>query len=106
MANTAPRTGYAPVNGLDLYYEIHGTGDPLIVLHGGIGSIEMFGDNIARFAAHRRVIGVDLQGHGRTADIDRPMTYEAMGDDIAALIEHLGLPNADVLGYSLGGGTA
>lgn len=99
-------TGYAPVNGLQLYYESRGSGAPLIVLHGGIGSMEMFGDNLDALAAHRRVISVDLQGHGRTADVDRPLAYETMADDIAGLIDHLGLPSADVLGYSLGAGVA
>jgi pimeloyl-ACP methyl ester carboxylesterase len=100
------KSGLAPVNGVQLYYEIHGTGDPLIILHGAFGTIESFGPNLAALAAHRQVIGVDLQAHGRTADVDRPMTSEAMADDIAALIEHLGLERADVLGYSLGGGVA
>jgi pimeloyl-ACP methyl ester carboxylesterase len=97
---------YAHVNGVRLYHEIHGSGEPLIALHGGIGSLEMFGPNLAALAAHRQVIAVDLQAHGHTGDVDRPMTYEAMGDDIAALIDHLGLGAADVLGYSLGGGVA
>jgi len=98
--------GYAPVNGLQLYYEIHGTGEPLIVLHGAFGSVETFGSNLEALAAHRQVIAVDLQGHGRTADIARPMTCEAMSDDIAALIDHLKLGKADIMGYSLGGGVA
>jgi pimeloyl-ACP methyl ester carboxylesterase len=97
---------YAAVNGLDLYYEIHGEGEPMILLHGGVGAIEMFGEVLPLLAEGRRVIAVDLQAHGRTADIDRPMTFEAMADDVAALIEHLGLGEADVMGYSLGGGVA
>jgi len=101
------RTGnYADVNGIRLYYEIHGSGRPLILLHGGLGSIEMFGPNLPALAAGRRVVAVDLQGHGRTADIDRPIRTESMADDIAALIEHLGLDRPDLLGYSLGGGVA
>jgi len=103
---TMTTTGHAPVNGLQLYYEIHGTGEPLIVLHGALGSVEMFGPNVETLAANRQVIAVDLQAHGRTADIARPLTYEAMGDDIAALIDHLRLGTADVMGYSLGGGVA
>jgi pimeloyl-ACP methyl ester carboxylesterase len=103
---TTKTTGYADIHGLHLYYETHGSGEPLIVLHGGFGSVEMFGPNIELLAKTRQVIGVDLQGHGRTADIDRPFSYEAMADDIAALIEHLGFAKADVLGYSLGGGVA
>jgi len=97
---------YADVNGIKLYYEIHGVGRPLILLHGGLGAIEMFGPNLAALAKGRRVIAVDLQGHGRTADIDRPLSVELMADDIAALIGHLGLEQPDVMGYSLGGGVA
>jgi pimeloyl-ACP methyl ester carboxylesterase len=94
---------YADVNGLSLYYEEHGAGEPLILLHGGFGAGEMFAPMLPALSAGRRVITVDLQGHGRTGDIDRPLRPEAMGDDIAALIEHLGLERADVMGYSLGG---
>ncbi|HSN27015.1 MAG TPA: alpha/beta hydrolase [Kofleriaceae bacterium] len=103
---TTKTTGYAEIHGLHLYYEIHGSGEPLILLHGGLGSVEMFGPNIEMLAKTHQVIAVDLQGHGRTADIDRPMSYEAMGDDVAALIQHLGFERADVMGYSLGGGVA
>lgn len=102
----AVKTGYAPVNGLKLYYEIHGTGEPLILLHGGVVGITMFGPNLAALSQKRRVIAVELQGHGHTADIDRPLTYEAMADDIAALMKFLGIEQADVMGYSLGGGVA
>jgi pimeloyl-ACP methyl ester carboxylesterase len=104
--NDGLRDNYARVNGLDLYYEVHGEGEPLILLHGGVGAIEMFGEVLPLLAEGRKVVGVDLQAHGRTADIDRPMTFEAMADDVAALIEHLGFPEADVMGYSLGGGVA
>jgi pimeloyl-ACP methyl ester carboxylesterase len=97
---------YADVNGIKLYYEIGGTGRPLVLLHGGLGAIEMFGPNLPALASGRQVIAVDLQGHGRTADIDRPLSVELMADDIAALIKHLGLESADVMGYSLGGGVA
>src|SRR4030088_3350212 len=100
------KTGYAPVNGLNLYYEIHGTGKPLILLHGGLGATEMFDDVMPALSNNRQVIAVDLQAHGRTADIDRPLSYDAMADDIAALIKHLGIERADVMGYSLGGGVA
>lgn len=103
----APATGqYAQVNGLNLYYETHGTGRPLILLHGGLGSGEMFGPIISTLADHHQVIVPDLQGHGRTADIDRPLDVRLMADDIAALIDHLGLDRPDVVGYSLGGGVA
>ncbi|MEV4639978.1 alpha/beta hydrolase [Actinoplanes sp. NPDC049548] len=97
---------YADVNGISLYYETHGTGRPLVLLHGGLGSGEMFGPVTDAFAEHHQVILVDLQGHGRTADIDRPLDVRLMADDIAALIDHLGLDRPDVVGYSLGGGVA
>ena len=98
---------YAGVNGLNMYVEIHGAGRPLILLHGGLGSGEMFGGPVlAAFAEHHRVIVPDLQGHGRTADIDRPLDLDLMADDIAALIDHLGLGRPDLVGYSLGGGVA
>jgi len=104
--NTASKTGYAPVNGINLYYEIYGTGEPLILLHGGVGAIEMFGEVLPMLAQGRQVIAVDLQTHGRTADVDRPMTFKAMADDIAGLIQYLGFEKADVMGYSLGGTVA
>ncbi len=104
--NAASKTGYAPVNGINLYYEIYGTGEPLILLHGGVGAIEMFGEVVPMLAKGRQVIAVDLQAHGRTANVERPMTFEAMADDIAGLIPYLGFEKADVMGYSLGGGVA
>jgi pimeloyl-ACP methyl ester carboxylesterase len=94
---------YADVNGVSMYYEEHGEGDPLLLLHGGIAGGEILADIVPRFADRRRVIVPDLQGHGRTADIDRPLRAEHLADDVAALIEQLGLGRADVLGYSLGG---
>ena len=97
---------YAPVNGLNLYYESHGSGRPLLLLHGGFGQTGMFGDVLPLLARDRRVIAVDLQGHGRTADIDRPLRLELMAEDIAALITHLHLERADIMGYSLGGAVA
>jgi pimeloyl-ACP methyl ester carboxylesterase len=97
---------YAEVNGITLYFETHGSGRPLILLHGGLGSGEMFGPVIPALAERHRVIAVDLQGHGRTADIDRPIDIRLMADDIAALIDHLGLDKPDLVGYSLGGGVA
>lgn len=106
---TSEATGagqYAEVNGLNLYFETHGTGRPLILLHGGLGSGEMFGPVLPALAGHRQVITVDLQGHGRTADIDRPLDVRLMADDIAGLIDHLGLDKPDVVGYSMGGGVA
>jgi len=100
------KKGYAPVNGLKLYYEIHGVGEPLILLHGGVGGLDMFGPTLPALAKSRKVIAVELQGHGRTADIDRPLSFETMADDIAGLIKRLELGKADVMGYSLGGGVA
>lgn len=97
---------YADVNGINLYYETQGTGRPLILLHGGLGSGEMFGPILPALSEGRQVIAVDLQGHGRTADIDRPIDVRLMADDIAALIGHLGLERPDLMGYSLGGGVA
>ncbi|GIM90777.1 alpha/beta fold hydrolase [Paractinoplanes toevensis] len=97
---------YAEINGLNMYYETHGSGRPLVLLHGGLGSGEMFGPILDAFAADRQVILPDLQGHGRTADIDRPLDVRLMGGDIAALIDHLGLDQPDVVGFSLGGGVA
>jgi pimeloyl-ACP methyl ester carboxylesterase len=97
---------YAAVNGIRLYYEFHGAGEPLVLLHGGLGAIEMFGEVLPLLAQGRQVVAVDLQAHGRTADVDRPLSYETMADDIGALIEHLGFERADVMGYSLGGGVA
>jgi pimeloyl-ACP methyl ester carboxylesterase len=97
---------YAEVNGIKLYYETHGAGRPMILLHGGLGSGEMFGPILPLLAQRHQVVAVDLQGHGRTADIDRPIDIRLMAGDIAALIEHLALARADLVGYSLGGGVA
>ncbi|HEX6479462.1 MAG TPA: alpha/beta hydrolase [Ktedonobacteraceae bacterium] len=100
------RGSYARVNGLDLYYELQGSGQPLVVLPGAFYTIEAMGELVPQLALSRRVIAVELQGHGHTADIERPLRYESMADDIAALIRHLGLAQADMFGYSLGGGVA
>ena len=97
---------YADVNGINLYYEVHGAGSPLILLHGGLMSGETFGPVLPLLAERHKVVVVDLQGHGRTADIDRPLDVRLMADDIAALIDHLGLDKPDLVGYSLGGGVA
>lgn len=105
-AETKGIGAHAELNGLNLYYETHGTGRPMILLHGGLGSGEMFGPILPTLAENRQVIAVDLQGHGRTADIDRPIDQRLMADDIAALIDHLGLEQPDLVGYSLGGGVA
>lgn len=103
---TTPQSGYAPINGLQLYYEVHGAGEPLILLHGGFGLTGMFETLLPQLAANRQVIAVDLQAHGRTADTERPLSLEAMGDDVGKLIAHLGFAQADVMGYSMGGGAA
>lgn len=97
------QTGYLPVNGLQMYYEIHGTGQPLVLLHGAFSAIgTSFGQMLPGLAQGRQVVAVELQGHGRTADIDRPMTLEAMADDVAAAIDQLGIEPADIFGYSTG----
>jgi pimeloyl-ACP methyl ester carboxylesterase len=106
MANTNPQTGYAPVNGLRMYYEVFGTGRPLVLLHGAYMTIETMGQIVPSLAESRQVITVELQAHGHTADIDRPLTYEHMADDVAALLRHLGIEQADVFGFSTGGGVA
>jgi len=100
------RGSYASVNGLNLYFEIQGAGRPLILLHGGVGASEMFGSVLQKLAENRQVIAVHLQAHGKTADIDRPLRFELMADDIYSLIKHLDIEKADIMGYSLGGGVA
>jgi pimeloyl-ACP methyl ester carboxylesterase len=104
MADT--RTGYAPIGDLNMYYEIHGEGAPLILLHGAYMTVDMMGPLLTGLAETRQVVAPEMQGHGRTADIDRPLTYEQMADDTAGLARHLGIAEADVVGYSMGGATA
>ena len=100
-------TGYAPVNGLKMYYEIHGSGEPLVLLHGGFMTITNNWEGwISEFSRTRKVIAVEMQGHGRTADIPREPSGENIADDVAALLEVLKIPRADVLGYSMGGAVA
>jgi pimeloyl-ACP methyl ester carboxylesterase len=106
-AQQKPTTGYAPVNGLKMYYEIHGSGEPVVLLHGAFMAIS--GDWrvwINELAKTRKVIAVEMQGHGRTADIKRDITFENFADDMAALLDHVKIPSADIIGYSLGGGVA
>src|SRR4051812_409201 len=99
--------GYAPVNGLQMYWRSYGEGGtPLVVVHGGFGLVDTWGGLLEELAEQRRGVAVELQGHGRTADIDRPFRCETFGDDLAALIGHLALGQADLLGYSLGAGAA
>ena len=99
-------SGYADVNGINLYYEIHGEGEPLVLIHGGLTTIGEMQGWVESLAATRQVIAVEMQGHGRTADIDRPMAFATMADDIAALLDHLKIPKVDMAGHSFGGAIA
>src|SRR5215213_2817381 len=106
-AQQKPTTGYAPVNGLKMYYEVHGSGEPVVLLHGAFMAVT--GDWsvwIEELAKTRKVIAIDMQGHGRTADINRDITYENLSDDVAGLLDYLKIPSADVVGYSLGAAVA
>ena len=105
---TPPETGYASVNGLQMYYELHGAGGtPLVLLHGGLFNIDLqFGLLLPGLAASRQVIAADFQGHGRTNDIDRPLTSAYLASDVIALLQHLGVAQADIFGFSVGGGVA
>jgi pimeloyl-ACP methyl ester carboxylesterase len=107
-SENAPQTGYAPVNGLQMYYELHGAGGvPLLLLHGGLFNIDLqFGQLIPGLAATRRVVAADLQGHGRTGDIDRPLTSADLASDVVGLLRHLDIARADVFGFSVGGAVA
>ena len=103
---TPAKSGRVPVNGVNYYYAVYGKGEPLLLLHGGLGQIEMFGPNLATLAKNREVIGVDLHGHGRTDLGNRDINLVEMGNDIAGVVKKLGYQKVDVLGYSLGGGVA
>jgi pimeloyl-ACP methyl ester carboxylesterase len=94
------------VNGIKLYHEIYGEGEPLVLIHGGLTTIDEMGGWVQPLAKGWQVIAVEMQGHGRTADTDRPMNFSTMGDDIAALLDHLRIPKADLVGHSFGGGSA
>lgn len=101
------KTGYAAVNGLQMYYEIHGTGQPLVLLHGAFSAVgTSFGKLLPDLARNHQVIVFELQAHGRTADIDRPLTIEGMADDVAAALRQLRIDEADIFGYSMGAGVA
>ena len=105
--SSAMQSGYAPVNGLKMYYEVHGNGKPLVLIHGSFMTINTgFGAIIPELSKNRKVIAMELQGHGRTADIDRPFSFESMADDISQLLKYLKIDSADIFGYSLGGGIA
>jgi pimeloyl-ACP methyl ester carboxylesterase len=106
MARTGGSPGYASIGELDMYYEIHGAGEPVVLLHGAYMTVDMLEPIIAGLAEIRQVIAPEMQGHGRTADVDRPLGYEQMADDTAALVRSLGIERADVVGYSMGGGVA
>ncbi|HEV8636615.1 MAG TPA: alpha/beta fold hydrolase, partial [Chloroflexota bacterium] len=99
-------TGHADVNGIKLYHEIYGQGEPLVLIHGGLTTIGEMQGWVRPLARTRRVVAVEMQGHGRTADTDRPMSFATLGDDVAALLDHLGIPRADVAGHSFGGACA
>lgn len=101
--STLVKSGYVDVGGLHMYYEIHGAGKPLVLLHGGFGNIHSWGPTLTAFAQSREVIAFELEGHGRTADLDRPLSWEQMTDDVAAAVKKLGFDRVDVMGYSLGG---
>ena len=100
------KSGHVEANGVNYYYEIRGEGEPLLLLHGGLGSIEMFGPVLPMFSEGQQVIAVDLHGHGRTVLGDRAISLGDMGDDMAVILKELGYGKVDVLGYSLGGGVA
>jgi pimeloyl-ACP methyl ester carboxylesterase len=106
-AQEAPTVGYAPVNGLKMYYEAQGTGDPVVLLHGAYMTIPgNWTGWIGELSKTRKVIAVEMQGHGRTADIKRDLSFENLADDVAALLDHLKIPSADLIGFSMGGGVA
>lgn len=101
------KTGFAQVNGLKMYYEVHGSGQPLVLLHGAFNTINTaFAEIIPVLSKTRQIIAVELQGHGRTADIDRPFSFQSMADDVAACLKQLKIDSADIFGYSMGGGVA
>jgi pimeloyl-ACP methyl ester carboxylesterase len=106
-AQQKPVTGHAPVNGLMMYYEIHGSGQPLVLLHGSFMTItNNWSPWIGELSKTHRVIAVEMQGHGRTADIERDFSYDNLSDDVAALLDYMKISQADIVGYSMGGGVA
>jgi pimeloyl-ACP methyl ester carboxylesterase len=106
-AQETPTVGYAPVNGLQMYYEVHGSGEPVVLLHGAFMTIpNNWTGWIGELSKTRKVIAVEMQGHGRTADIKRDFSSENLADDVAALLDYLKIPSADLIGYSMGGEVA
>ena len=105
LAQTTPAGDRLEVNGMEMYYEVSGEGDPLIVLHGAYMNIPSMGEVIPRLAENHKVYALEFQGHGRTTDIDRPITYQNLADDVAAFMQAVGIEKADVFGYSMGAGT-
>lgn len=106
-AQQTPLTGYAPINGIKMYYEVHGRGEPVVLLHGAFMTItNNWGGWIEELAKTRQVIAVEMQGHGRTADVPRDFSYDHLADDVAGLLTYLKIPRADLIGYSMGGAVA
>lgn len=106
-AQQNPTTGYAPINGIKMYYEVHGSGEPVVLLHGSFMTITNNWDGwISELAKTRKVIAIEMQGHGRTADGPRDLSYENFSDDVSALLDHLKIPRADLIGFSMGGSVA
>lgn len=106
MTLTPAESGYAPVEGGEVFYQVHGEGEPLVLLHGGVGAFEMLAPIVPALSEGRQVIGIDLDGHGRTLPLDRPASFSALAADVVAVLDHLGHERADVMGYSFGGMTA
>src|SRR5262245_31071213 len=105
LAASPPAGARVAVSGMEMYYEVSGAGDPLIVLHGAYMNIPSMGAIIPKLAESHKVYALELQGHGRTTDIDRPITYPNLADDVAAFMDAVGLKKADVFGYSMGAAT-
>src|SRR5438093_5311958 len=106
MTTADVRSGYVAANGVNYYHQVQGAGEPLLLLHGGLGQLEMFGPVLPMLAANREVIGVDLHGHGRTSLGERRIWYPDIADDLAIVLRELGYDKVDVFGYSMGGGIA
>lgn len=105
LAQSAPEGGYVEINGMNMYYEVSGDGEPMIVLHGAYMNIPAMGEIVPRLARTHKVYALEMQGHGRTNDIDRPVTYPNLAGDVAAFMDALDIERADVFGYSMGAAT-